>query len=216
MNELRYTLLADGPADRALMPILTWLLCQHLPNWAIQAQWADLWWLPRMPRELHQKITASIDLYQCDLLFVHRDAETMPLEDRLTEVANAFEQAGQVKELPPSIGVVPVRMTEAWLLFDTDAIREAAENPNGIVHLNLPRLNRVEGIPDPKDKLHTLILQATELGSRRKKGFRVRRSVQRIPEYIEDFSPLRELTAFSRLEDELKRTVESQVWNDKG
>lgn len=29
MNELRYTLLSDGPSDRALLPILTWLLRQN-------------------------------------------------------------------------------------------------------------------------------------------------------------------------------------------
>ena len=29
MQELRYTLLADGSSDRALLPILTWLLRQY-------------------------------------------------------------------------------------------------------------------------------------------------------------------------------------------
>ncbi|MHC4566509.1 MAG: hypothetical protein ACYTE3_12205 [Planctomycetota bacterium] len=165
-----------------------------------------------MPKKLHQKIAASTDLYRCDLLFVHRDAERTSLEDRLDEVGRAIEEASRMKEIPPSIGVVPVRMTEAWLLFDAGAIREAADNPNGTVRLNLPRLNRLEGIPDPKARLHALIREAAELGTHRTSRFRVGHRVQRIPEYIQDFSPLRESTAFANLEEELRRTIESQGW----
>ena len=214
MNELRYTLLADGPGDRALMPILTWLLRQYLPNWAIQPQWADLWRFPSLPKALHQKIKTTMDFYQCDLLFVHRDAEAISLSDRLVEVSTAVEEARQSTRLPPCVGVVPVRMTEAWLLFDADAIREAAGNPNGTIYLNLPRLTKLEDVPDPKTILHNLILEATELGSRRKRHFKVKHAVQRIPEHIQDFSPLRELTAFSNLEEELTRTISSQCWGD--
>lgn len=29
MNEIRYTLLSDGSSDKALLPILTWLLRLH-------------------------------------------------------------------------------------------------------------------------------------------------------------------------------------------
>jgi len=214
MKELRYTLLADGPGDRVLMPILTWLLRQHLPNSAIQPQWADLWRFPILSKELHQKIKMTIDFYQCDLLFIHRDAETISLEDRLVEISNAIEEARQSTSLPPYVCVVPVRMTEAWLLFDTNAIREAAGNPNGTVCLNLPKLKKLEDLPDPKVRLHNLILEATELGTYRKRRFKIKRAVQRIPEYIEDFSPLRELTAFSNLEEELAGIITSQCWGD--
>ncbi|HUV62303.1 MAG TPA: hypothetical protein VMW24_00325 [Sedimentisphaerales bacterium] len=214
MNELRYTLLADGPGDRALIPILTWLLQEYLPSWAIQAQWADLWRLPNLPNVLHQKIKLTIDFYQCDLLFIHRDAERVALADRLAEVADAVEEARKFTTLPPCVGVVPVRMTEAWLLFNTDAIKEAAGNPNGTAHLSLPGLRRLEEVPDPKAMLHNLILEATELGSHRRKHFKVKRAVQRIPECIEDFSPLRELPAFSNLEEELRETIACQRWGD--
>ena len=49
MSDLRYTLLADGSSDRALMPILSWLLREHLPHRAIQEEWADLGRFPRAP-----------------------------------------------------------------------------------------------------------------------------------------------------------------------
>ena len=214
MEELRYTLLSDGPADKALMPILTWLLRQYVPNLPIQSSWADLRRLPRPPRELNERIQESIRLYPCDLLFVHRDAETVSLEVRLNEIKQAGLDASIEDEPSTVVCVVPVRMTEAWLLFDIDAIRQAAGNPNGTVPLNLPNLSKVEALPNPKRVLHDILREATELNTRRKKRFDTNKAVQRIPEFIEDFSPLRRLSAFIALEEEVKETIESQHWND--
>ena len=214
MDELQYTLLSDGPTDKALMPILTWLLRQHIPNLPIQSRWADLRRLHHPPRQLYERILKSIELFPCDLLFIHRDAETASLEQRQCEIERAVDNARTDNDVPAVICVIPIRMTEAWLLFDTYALREAAENPNGTIHLKLPRLTKIEDIPDPKSLLHNLILEATEKSSRRKKRFKVKQAVQRIPEYIEDFSPLRNLSAFIALEEEIRRMVESNGWNN--
>ncbi len=54
MNEFTYTLITDGSSDRALEPILTWLLRQFLKeNVAIQSEWADLRRVPNPPKKLH-------------------------------------------------------------------------------------------------------------------------------------------------------------------
>jgi len=214
MEELRYTLLSDGPSDKALMPILTWLLRQHFPNLPIQSRWSDLRRLPRPPRELHDRIRSSIELYPCDLLFVHRDAETTSLEERLSEINQAILNASIDSQIPAVICVVPIRMTEAWLIFDINAIRQAAGNPNGTVPLNLPTLSEIESIPNPKRVLRDILRTATELGTRRRRRFDTNIAVQRIPECIEDFSSLRSLSAFIALEEVLKRTIESQCWDD--
>jgi hypothetical protein len=213
MEELRYTLLSDGPSDKALMPILNWLLCQHVPQLPIQSRWADLRRLLRPPRELHKRIQESIHLYPCDLLFVHRDAETTPLEVRLSEIREAVLNASVENETSTVVCVVPVRMTEAWLLFDIGAIRLAAGNPNGAVELNLPALSNIEALPDPKRILHDMLREATELSSRRKKRFEANSAVLRIPDFIEDFSPLRRLSAFIAMEEKVKETIESRCWN---
>jgi len=214
MEELRYTLLSDGPSDKALMPILAWLLRQHVPNLPIQPSWSDLRRLRTPPRELHERIQESIKLYPCDLLFVHRDAETTSLEERLSEINQAVSNASVDRQMPAVICVVPIRMTEAWLLFDINAIRQAAGNPNGTLPLNLPALSDIEGLPDPKRILRDKLYAATELGAHRKRRFDTNIAVQRIPECIEDFSSLRSLSAFVALEEELKRTLESQCWDD--
>ena len=47
--------------------------------------------------------------------------------------------------------VIPVRMTEAWLLIDELALRRAAGNPNGRNPLDLPALKDLEALPEPAD-----------------------------------------------------------------
>jgi len=216
MEELQYTLLSDGPADKALMPILTWLLRQHVPRLPIQSHWADLRRLREPPRQLHKRIRESIRQYPCNLLFIHRDAETASLQDRQNEIRKAVEDARGDDEIPSAICAVPTRMTEAWLLFDIDAIRQAAGNPNGTVQLNLPSPSTIERLPDPKRILHDLLRNATELGARRRGRFDTNAAVQLVPKYTEDFSPLRRLPAFVALEEAVNETVESQGWGCSG
>ncbi|MDT4954689.1 MAG: hypothetical protein QOJ02_2827 [Acidobacteriota bacterium] len=213
MSELRYTLLSDGSSDRALIPLLTWLLREHGVERAIQSEWADLWRLPSKPRGLIERILRSIELYPCDLLFVHRDAERDPHNVRVAEIQNAIADASRISIIPPVVCVIPVRMQEAWLLFDEMAIRRAAGNPNGHQLLRLPKLSRIEGLPDPKNELHDLLRKASGLKGRRLAHLVASRRALQVSSFISDFAPLRALSAFNSLEDELQRAVIDQCWN---
>ena len=135
-SELRYTLLSDGSSDAALMPILDWLLIEHGVNKPIQSQWADLRRLRQPPDELSDRIRVALEFYPCDLLFIHRDAEKASYAERAGEIRNALTKIAE-GDLPPNVYVIPVRMTEAWLLFDESAIRFAAGNRNGQNALHL-------------------------------------------------------------------------------
>jgi hypothetical protein len=218
MRELRYTLLSDGPSDKALIPILTWLLREHYVKCPIQDAWADLGRLRRPPKTLSDRMKWGLDLYPCDLLFVHRDAEAEPLEKRVNEIHNALKilkddaQAGR----EVTICVVPVRMMEAWLLFDERALRLAAGNPSGKEAVDIPPLKSIEEEPNPKRILHNLLRQASGLSGRRLKRFRVSTAVQRITDFIPDFSPLRNLSAFRVLEQEIARVIGEQKWSGEG
>lgn len=213
MSELRYTLLSDGSSDRALIPLLTWLLREHGVEWAIQSEWADLWRLPSKPRGLIERVVSSVELYPCDLLFVHRDAERDPHSIRVTEIQNAIGDASRISIIPPVVCVVPVRMQEAWLLFDEMAIRRAAGNPNGHQPLRLPELSIVEDISDPKNELYNLLRKASGLKGRRLAHLVASRRAIQVSSFISDFAPLRALSAFNSLEGELHRVVIDQRWN---
>ncbi len=96
-------------------------------------------------------------------------------------------------------------MQEAWLLIDESALRKAAGNPLGRRPLPVPDPKRLEDLPDPKQTLHELLRQASDLHGRRLARFNrdVRRHVHRLAQQIEDFRPLRGLSAFQRLEHEV-------------
>ena len=209
MPEIRYTLLADGTSDRALMPHLTWLLQQYLPAHAIQSELAELWRLPKPPRGLPERIERALNLYPCDLLFVHRDAER---EARLTRVAEIQTALAGSRETVPTVCVVPVRMQEAWLLFDEVAIQHAANNRFGTIPLQLPPLSAIESRPDPKQDLYELLRRASGLGSRRLRRFSESRAAQRVSELTDDFSPLRLVPAFAALEADIRDIIASLGW----
>lgn len=203
MRTLRLALLADGTGDRALLPILTWSLRSVAPDvrffepefevrrGAVGPE------LERVSRALRP-----------DILFVHRDAERASLEARRREIP--MNHGGLVR-------VVPVRMTEAWLLGDETAIRKAAGNPNGRIQLSLPRVSRLEALPDPKLKLKEVLLEASEHASPRRQQ-RFMRDIQRcrllVAEYTEDFSFLRQLDAYRAFEEDLVRALGHQARSD--
>ncbi len=198
---MTYTLVADGTSDRVLLPILTWSLRQKGVTPVVE-QWA----VTRIPRQrtTEDRLKAVLDLYPCDVLFVHRDAEGQPHASRRAEVANVLHWAS-VRHIP----VVPVRMTEAWLLADEMAIRSAAGNPNGTNTLNLPDVRRLEDLPDPKRVLRDALTLACGLNARRRGRLPVSERVQRIPHFIDDYSFLNLLPAFQTLQQDISELLQN-------
>jgi hypothetical protein len=207
--KISYTLLTDGSSDRAFIPVLNWLIREMRAEADIQAQWADMFRLPIAPTSLAERIEKSVELYPCDLLFIHRDAEKEPLATRKVEITRALAEAQKRMTVPPAVCVIPVRMMEAWLLFDEPAIRHAARNPNSSEPLALPKLKSVESIPDPKQLLYECLRTASGLKGRRLSNFDEHSAVHLVVERIKSFAPLRHLAAFRALETELKTTLKN-------
>jgi hypothetical protein len=212
VTELRYTLLSDGSSDRVLMPLLSWALREQRVLVALSGEWADLRVLRNPPEALAARIEAALDLYPCDLLFVHRDTEGATLENRRHEITTAIDTVFDGKNAVPVVCVIPRRMAEAWLLFDEEVIRSASGNPKGTVQLDLPRINRLEGVADPKQVLYDLLRTASEHKGRKLQSLPVRRLVHRVSELLEEFSPLRVLPAFVAFEAALAEIVARQGW----
>ena len=205
-RRLRFTLLGDGSSDEALKPHVEWMVRENVASdVAIDSQWADLRAAKPKPEGLGARIERAIDLYPCDVLFVHRDAEREEPERRIQEIAQACIG---IKVRATPVPVIPVRMSESWLLSDETAIRKAAGNPNGAQPLNLPRLKDIEALPDPKNTLHTVLRCASGLTGHRLKAFSPRARL--VANYISDFSLLRRLPAFQRLETDLKNVLEAR------
>jgi hypothetical protein len=208
MKILRHTLVSDGPTDANLIPIINWTLKHAAGIQLPEGMRAEFWRLPEKPRNLAERLVKAVELFPCDLLCVHRDAEKELPQTRLDEIRLAFDEASVRL---PVLAVVPVRMLEAWLCFDEGAIRQASGNPRGHSKLKLPKLRHAESHPNPKADLLEALLAASELSGRRRKKFDTSAAFWRIVDCIEDFSPLRELPSFQAFENSV-RSFKKNNW----
>jgi hypothetical protein len=110
MRLLKFTLVSDGSSDIVLLPILRWLLKSLGVTRQIEGKWADLRGLPNPPRELNEKICKAVEMFPCQILFIHRDAERMRRNERACEISRAAKKAFHDHPSPPLICVGPVRM----------------------------------------------------------------------------------------------------------
>jgi hypothetical protein len=196
------SLLTDGPSDRVLIPLLEWLVSSMTPT-PFSIQWVDLRGrrARSRPSGLRDRVNEALRLFPCDVLFVHRDAEAQPAEWRHEEIAAATPAHQQ------HVAVVPVRMQEAWLLHDERALRKAVGRTSGRERLGLPTLSRIEGLPDPKSTLNAALLTAAAVTGRRRRAFDTGATARRLAGLIEDWSPLRRLPAFVRLESDTRNAL---------
>ena len=196
------TLVTDGPSDRVIEPILRWLM-RRLTTAEFEIRWADLRGLSRKPSNLAEKLAVAIQEYPCRLLFVHRDAEGQNPQVRYAEIDRAVDSAAGISQ----VGVVPVRMQEAWLLHDETALREAAGRPSGTEDLGLPPPHRWDKLPNPKKVLHEALRTANGAKGRRARSFKPGRAAHRMANLITDWTPLRALAAFTQLEADTRTAL---------
>lgn len=188
-RQLAYAVVADGGTDRLLVPIIQWAI--HRLDQGVEILEPEF-------RKRKGSVAEFLAAYRTGalLIFVHRDAENTTLDARLQEFQPLLRQ--------DVVPVVPVRMSESWLLFDGSAIAKAAGSPRSSVPV--PALAQLETIPDPKQRLDDLLFQAAGAPAGRR-GRTFRRSITdrriSVAEYITDYSPLESLPAFRRFQEAL-------------
>lgn len=157
--QIRFLFIGEGSFDEFLVP--------HLRRCCILAgaDEAEGITIPfsRLGNHIGHKISEKLEFaleYEpnVNLLFIHRDADSEDFEPRYEEIRTAVSE---VADLPNYVPVIPVQETEAWLLLDEQAIRNVAENPKGVVQLDIPNASQVENISSPKEYLYAAILQAS-------------------------------------------------------
>ena len=164
MTALRFLLVCEGSSDGALV--------DHIQRLIIDCGASEVDGnASYYGRYLRDKIRFGVEHFGItDLLFVHRDADNSGWEVRLAEIA---EEVSAAEYRGPWVGVVPVRMLEAWLMVDESAIRRVAGRPRSTAPIQLPRVAALEGVADPKQALREALLTAGDpRGVRRKKKFK--------------------------------------------
>lgn len=207
---LKYTLIADGSSDKTLLKIIKWSLDTLYPQLSNEESFADFRFLPKPPKSLKEKVEAAKKIYPYDVLFIHRDAESTNIkavEQRFTQIK---DEIGEI-EFQTTVCVIPIKMMETWLLIDKNAIKKAAANRNYGGEINLPLLKTLEKENQPKNRLHGLLADASGLKGRNLQKFNPDKAIHLVAEYIEDFSPLRNLMAFQVFEKDLQRVIDNYV-----
>jgi hypothetical protein len=179
-----------------LIPLLRRLLESHLLDLSFELPDEPL---KSVAGDLHQRIQEAIQGYELDLLFVHRDAESAGWERRREEIR---ANSGEFRV----VAVVPVKMSEAWLLLNEKAIRDAV-NPASSADLQLPSFSKVETCM-AKDVLLRALTHAAELSTQRRRRFRAEGYRLRVAELNSDLSKLRKLASFQELEQELVASIQ--------
>lgn len=206
---LNSTLIADGRSDRVLIPIIATLLQTHSPQQFRETDFVQEF--PSSGLNLSERIDFALRERPCDLLFVHRDAERADgLTSRVREIERAVAALGILQTV---VCVVPVRMTEAWLICDEHPIRCAAGNPTGRSPLGLPELNQVESV-DAKELLFDALVRAKNLGRRRANGLNPASMRSHVADYLDDMDRLRRLPSFRRFESSVRQILSNAPFVD--
>ena len=205
---LRFLLVCEGSSDSALIPHIGRLLFQNGQPDPQGIAWTR-------SGTLSDKIMVGLEYSgACDLLLVHRDADSVEetrsagSRKRMEEIQFAVRQSNV--EIP-WVGIVPVQTTESWILLDESAIRRAAGRPGGSVPLGLPAQTQVEGESDPKGCLERALLVASETSGRRREKFsrdipHMRRTLL---EELPVGGPLEQVPSWVRFRDDLKAAMHS-------
>lgn len=191
--------LADGSSDTGLSGNVERLCAAQ--GFVVRNTVPDLDRFPRpLGKTVKDRLQTILELDDAfDIIFIHRDAEGQDPARRRREISTAIDRVGC--DLPAA-PIIPVRMTEAWLLLDEKAIREVAGRPSGTNDLRLPAINQVERLPNPKRVLAETLIAASQLrGGRKLKRFRARFNEQRrqLLDRLDHEGPITRLTAWQEL-----------------
>jgi hypothetical protein len=210
MKSLTYTLAAEGPSDDMLLPVIEWVL-DHILGPSV-ARNGRMMYSSGTRSRIERAVTEFPDV---DLLIVHADADpSTGHSGRLIEINStitALCEKGLV--IPSHVCVIPVRESEAWLLFDEAAIRRAAMNPNGRARWRTPS-PKLDQIADPKQVLEAALDAASEQSGRKLAKFQRNRTPSDVAREIADFTPLRKLEAFRIFEAEVAKFAEKWLTDD--
>lgn len=188
-RQLTWSIVADGGTDLMLVPVIQWAIHRIDPDVEI---------LEPEFRKRRGSVEDFLRTYNSGamVVFVHRDSENLTLENRLRE----FHGVTRADVVP----VVPVQMSEAWILFDGAAVAKAAGSP--AAEVVAPVVAEIENIRNPKARLDELLFRAAGWPAGRR-GRNFRRSIAKrrvnVAAHIADYSPLEGVLAFRRFQEVL-------------
>lgn len=207
-------LYAEGRSDERFLPIIVQrtavrLLGEYATQDVDVREPFVIFPATRSPRD-GAILDVARQAYGYHLLVVHADADDATPERAIQErIAPGFETVAAAHSAGERVcdqltAIVPVQMTEAWMLVDSEALRTIIGTTQTAQHLNLPaRPVLAEQIADPKARLKE-VLATVQAGRTRR-----RRTQRKIADLYEplarqiDLNRLRQAPSFARFQDDL-------------
>ena len=155
----------EGTSDQPLADIVEYLFVER--DVTLRLSRPDFSVIEQVGRDVESKLLTGGRLMgkPIDVAVVHRDADSAGRDSRCDEI----QRAVQASEIGCNfVPIIPVKMTEAWLLLDEREIRIVAGNPNGRDDISLPKASEVERLADPKHLLKTALSRAASARGRRR------------------------------------------------
>lgn len=210
MRYLGLALYAEGPTDYYFLKPLLRRLCEELcaRRGEGRLEIGDILELDdpaeRRDESREERITAAASNARdaWHILFIHADGASQSIRARDDQVDPAIRRlAAELGAGHGSVAVIPVRETEAWLLADGNALRQAFGTCRTDADLGIPINSReVERIADPKQVLDAVCAMATN----RRRGRQKKASAyfEIIGELV-SMAELEKVPAFKIMHDEL-------------
>ncbi|TXI95053.1 MAG: DUF4276 family protein [Aquabacterium sp.] len=213
MQYLGLALYAEGPTDYYFLRPLLQRLCEDLcvrealgPVDVSEVLSLDHpGQVDDAPRD--QRILAAAMQAQgpWQILFIHADGANDPQRAHQEQVAPSLNLLREgFAQVGVGVAVVPIRETEAWAVVDGDAIRSTFGTGLSDDDLGVQAARLVEMLADPKSVLQTAFIATQPTGRRRRQGHSP--YLHTLGEEV-SLDRLRELSAFKRLESDLKAAL---------
>ena len=215
MNSQIYSglFIAEGTSDFPLADSIEALFLDR--GISISLRKPDFELLGRVGKDVRSRVAAGLSLTHgdVDVIVIHRDADNVGAGPRRAEIEAGVRAA---RAECPIVPIIPVRMTEAWLLLDEAAIRHVAGNPRGRQPLSLPAIAEVERKADPKTFLAERILEASNVTGRRRERLKNRFNQNRrqLLERLDRGGPVNQLAGWQALVADIDEIAAK--WNSNG
>lgn len=171
--KIRFILAGEGSSDLRL--------AEHIENILISEGFSEVTGespnlgllAKKVGHSVKDKLHAITHYYpSADLIFVHRDADNVGVQHRISEITDA---ASELFIQDKTIPIIPVTMLETWLLADRAAIMRVAGAGNSKAGLTcLPAANKLESIRDSKTLLLEALCEASKTSGARREKFKKR------------------------------------------
>lgn len=217
MKQLVLALYAEGRTDERFLPIIIQRVADRLlRRYAIASvdvlEPLSLKVSPEAGDRAERILSAAKMAYGYNALIIHADADAATTEDALQnryEPGNRLAQTREGDVCNDLAPLVPIRMTEAWMMADFDAFQDIVGADLSAGDLRFPdKPHQVERIQDPKSKLSMAL---NEIFSKRR-----RRKMASLGQYYEPLArrisldKLEKIPAFRQFKDELANILQAQ------